>query len=187
MELKSLIERALDNNRAAQRALVDRYANYVHAIALRYAKSPEDAQDIVQDSFIRLFQKLELYRDNVGSFKSWLAKLTVRVALNKYKRFYNQREFSVETWTREPEIEPEIYMSLRMEQLLSVINQLQDGYRQVFNLYCIDGFSHREISTELSIPESTSRAMLSRAKAKLRKILLDRYAYDYKHYSDGSI
>ncbi len=187
MDINDIISRSLKNDRKAQRQLVDQFAKYVYAIALRYARCDDDAQDIVQDTFIRVFDKLGQYNRERGQFKSWISKLTVRVALNKYKRFYNHREVATQEWTKEPEIAPEIYSSLQMEQLLKVINQLPDGYREVFNLFCIDGYSHREISAALEIPESTSRAMLSRAKSKLRKTLVERYAFDYKQYSDGSI
>ncbi len=182
-----MINRSMENDRVAQKALVHQFSGYVHAIALRYAKCSEDAQDIVQDTFIRMFDKLEQYNPALGSFKSWISKVTVRVALNKYKRFFNHREIPVETWTQEPEIQPEIYHALDMTQLLLIIQQLPEGYRAVFNLYCVEGYNHKEISHLLDIPDSTSRAMLSRAKKKLRKILIEKYAFDYKQYSNGSL
>ena len=187
MDVGETIRLALKNNREAQRALVDKYAYYIHAIALRYARNRQDAQDIVQDTFIRIFQNLHQYNHNLGEFKSWIATITVRVALNKYKNFYNSRELPTEEWTKEPEMEPAVYTSLRMEQLLEIISLLPDKYRTIFNLYCIDGYSHKEISRDLGIPEGTSRAILSRAKIKLRKILVEKYAFDYKQYTDGSI
>lgn len=171
MDVKKLIQLSLKNDSQAQKRLFEQFAPYVYTIAMRYARDNADAQDITQEAFILAFNKLHQFKSDHGAFKSWLAKITVRVALHKFRRFYRSNEILTDNHIQQPIIQPEVYSSLSMEEMTIKIQSLPEGYRQIFNLYVIEGYSHREIAKMMHIAESTSRASLTRAKKILRELL----------------
>ena len=170
MDVKKLIKQSLKNDALAQKRLFEQFAPYVFTVAMRYARDVADAQDIAQEAFILAFNKLHQFNSDQGAFKSWIAKITVRVALHKFRKFYRSREILTDNHIKQPIIEPNVYSSLTMEEMTAKIQSLPEGYRQVFNLYVLDGYSHKEIGKMLGVAESTSRASLTRAKKLLREI-----------------
>ncbi len=168
MNEKELIEGAIRRQEKCQRALFDRYAPILMGVCLRYARNEQEAEDILQESFIRIFDKLSLY-DFKGSFEGWLKRLCVNVALKTYqlKRFSHEQS-GYESLPETPD-DPAIYAKLGEEELLKMISALPDGYRIVFNMYAIEGYSHKEIADLLSIQEASSRSQLLKARKLLQK------------------
>lgn len=134
-------------------------------MCLKYAQNYEDAEDVLQDSFILIFDKIKQYK-NKGSFEGWLKRITINVALQKYRQ---RKKLQV---VRNDEVEAEVTVELKQEIeadfLLDLIQRLPDQYRLVFNLYVLDHFSHKEIAEMLQISEGTSKSNLSRARSILK-------------------
>ena len=132
---------------------------------MKYAQNYEDAEDVLQDSFILIFDKIKQYK-NKGSFEGWLKRITINVALQKYRQ---RKKLQV---VRNDEVEAEVTVELKQEIeadfLLDLIQRLPDQYRLVFNLYVLDHFSHKEIAEMLQISEGTSKSNLSRARSILK-------------------
>ena len=172
MQDKELIEGALRGEEAASRALFERYAPLLMGVCQRYCRTQAEAEDALQDAFIRLFEKLPMYGFQ-GSFAGWARRLTVNVALKSYQR----KRFSMEQSGIDnlPEAggAPTAYAELGEQELLRMVQELPDGYRVVFNLYAIEGYSHKEISDKLGIKEASSRSQLLKA----RKVLQRRIAH----------
>ena len=168
MKEKELIEGSLRGEARAQRALFERYAPLLMGVCQRYCRTQAEAEDVLQDTFVRLFNKLPQYGFQ-GSFAGWARRLCVNVALKAYQR----KRFSYEQSGLDnlPETggDPAAYANLGEEELLALIQQLPDGYRLVFNLYAIEGFSHKEIGERLGIQEASSRSQLLKARKMLQQ------------------
>lgn len=170
MKEKELIEGALRGEEAASRALFERYAPMLMGVCQRYCRTQAEAEDALQDSFIRLFEKLPLYGFQ-GSFAGWARRLTVNVALKAYQRKRFQLEQSGLENIPEKGGAPTAYAELGEQELLAMVQALPDGYRLVFNLYAIEGFSHKEIAEQLGIQEASSRSQLLKARKVLQRQL----------------
>ena len=171
---KDWIEACIAGERKAQRELYDRFASKMMGVCYRYASSRADAQDILQDSFIKVFHYLPTYRFD-GSLEGWIRRIVVNTAINFVKQ---QKKFTLEE-DLEPlaEVLPgdsfmrETENDLDTEQLMQCVRQLPDGYRVILNMFAIEGYSHKEIASQLGINESTSRSQYARAKTHLLKQL----------------
>jgi len=126
-----------------------------------------EAEDVLQDAFIKIFRNLEKF-EGKGSFEGWMRRIVVNTALKNYnKSSFKKERIGLEDY-QEASMDPDVISSLYKEELLKVIEELPNGYRVVFNLYVIEGFSHREIAQELKIQESTSRSQLVKARKMLQ-------------------
>ncbi len=137
------------------------------AVCLRYARSREEAEDLLQDAFIKVFDGIGDFQFK-GSLEGWIRKITVNTALRHYKRSSFRPEHNGVEWDIEMAEEPDVYGQLEEEDLMRLIARLPDGYRVVFNLYAIEGYSHKEIADMLGIQESTSRSQLVKARKMLQ-------------------
>ncbi len=154
-----------------ERLLVEKYAAILLTVSRRYARSRMEAEDILQDAFIKVFKNIKKYEEGRGSLEGWMRKIVIRTALRDYLDKYPISE-NIEIIEGTPyTVNASIIEKLEEEYLLSIIAQLPEGYRQVFNLYVIDGYSHKEIAKMLNITEGTSRSQLTRAKGMLKKKL----------------
>ena len=155
----------------AQAELYHRYKAQLFGVCLRYAAGRQEAEDLLQDGFIQIFKDLYQYRPT-GSFPGWLRKVVVNVALQHLRKKKNLfATVELDRIANQHETEEDLFSSFRAKALLKMVQQLPEGYRAVFNLYVIEGYSHKEIAKQLGINESTSKSQLSRAKAMLRKLL----------------
>lgn len=154
-----------------QEALYQQYASRMMAICVRYAYTSFEAEDIFHDAFVKVFQAIEKYRGE-GSFEGWMRHIFVNTAINNYhknkKRFHHS---DVEEAGNVQQFEPDMLDTLSAEELLSLVTQLPDGYKMVFNLYVIEGYTHKEIGEMLGITEGTSKSQLAKAKGLLKKNL----------------
>ena len=138
-------------------------------VCLRYAYNEHEAEDLLQDSFIKAFNKIESYQ-NKGALGGWLRKLTLNTALEQYRKNKNINQ-TIELNEVNNSIEDEAIENLELEDLVKKIQQLPIGFRTVFNLYAVEGFNHREIGEMLNISDGTSKSQYSRARQLLRKMI----------------
>ena len=154
---------------SAQTKVYQIFSDKLFAICLKYSRNYQDAEDILQDSFLTIFKKIDTYK-NKGSFEGWLKRITINTALQKYREKTTLE--IVEEVPDEENQENEQAENLKdaaLDVLLNLIQQLPDKYRLVFNLYVLDNYSHREIAELLNISEGTSKSNLSRARAILKQ------------------
>jgi RNA polymerase sigma-70 factor (ECF subfamily) len=165
-----LINGCIEGNRVMQEELYRRFSPKMYAVCLRYASNTEEAQDILQEGFIKVFKKLESFRGD-GSFEGWIRRIFVNTAIEQFRR---KRYLQPVTEKEENTIEGK-YVSaldgLAEKDILALIQQLSPGYRTVFNMYVIEGYSHKEIGEMLGISEGTSKSQLSRAKVILQEMV----------------
>ena len=163
MSETDIIRGCLRGSAQCQRALYERFAGKMYAVCLRYARTSADAADILQEGFLKVFSKLEQFQFQ-GSFEGWVRRIMINTAL----RTYQKQRFDNETsgYERLPEapVDPDAISSLSEAELLRLITQLPEGYRVVFNLVAIEGYSHAEVAETLGIQESTSRSQLTKAR-----------------------
>jgi len=163
------LEACINGNRKAQKQLYEKYAPRLFGTCLRYAKNTTDAEDILQEGFIKIFKYLNDFR-NEGHFEGWMRKIMVTTALNFYKRkSLLNRNIDLENINPVSVTEPDAISILSKEELLSLIHQLPNGYRIVFNLYSIEGYSHKKIGEMLGISINTSKSQLARARISLQQ------------------
>ena len=158
-----LIRGCLRGEAQYQRQLYERFAGKMYAVCLRYARNPDDAPDILQDGFVRVFEKLGQFRSQ-GSFEGWIRRIMIHTALRAYQRRRFAFEKDMLESAPDPGVGPEALNMLSEAELLDLIARLPDGYRVIFNLVAIEGYSHAEVADALNIQESTSRSQLTKAR-----------------------
>lgn len=165
-----LIQGCLRRERNAQKLLYDTYSSKMYGLCYRYVKDSMEAEDVLVTSFMKVFQKIDQFK-NQGSFEGWIRKIVVNEALTCLRR---KRTMYLETELEQVDYDPNyktLSDHLEEEDLLQLVKELPTGYRIVFNMYAIDGYSHKEIAESLGISENTSKSQLSRARTYLQKIL----------------
>ena len=166
MKLEYLIEGCKQQDRTAQERLYRIYGGKFFSLCLKYSNNYEQAKDNLQDGFIKIFENVGQYKGN-GSFEGWMTRVIINTSLKCYQNrtiFLSIKEEEI----ADPEIVIEIE-DLSIEFLTRIIQELPDRYRLVFNLYVLEGFSHKEIAKVLKISEGTSKSNLSRARMKLKE------------------
>lgn len=173
---KQLIERCIKGERAAQEQLYMSYSRKVKGLCLRYARTVFEAEDILQEAFIKIFKNLKNY-NNSGPFEAWMRRIVLNTAIDSYKsNLFLENQVNIDD-TNELDLKPTVIGdNLTEQELLMVIGKLPDGYRMVFNLYAIEGYSHKEIAEMLNISEGTSKSQLSKARNYLKTLLVQ---YNY--------
>lgn len=167
---QELISRCKEGKSDAQRMLYDKYSGLVYSICYRYAKNKEDARDLLQEAFISVFKHLENFKGD-GSFEGWIRRIAVNGAINFYRQTVRRTDTGDMEYAPELGQYAEVMDNLGAEDLMKIINRLPDGYRVVFNLFAIEGYSHKEIGEQLDITESSSRSQLTRARQMLMTIV----------------
>jgi RNA polymerase sigma factor (sigma-70 family) len=167
---EELISGCLKGSEACHTALYHRYSSRLYAVCLRYARNKSDAPDILQDGFVKIFKSLSQYTGN-GSFEGWMRRVMVNTALRHYQRQRYQFEHNGYEVMPESSIDATVIDGLSAEDLMIIIDKLPPGYKDVFNLVAIDGFSHKEAADLLEIGESSSRSQLTKARIYLCNLL----------------
>lgn len=170
-----IIEGCRKGDRRAQKELYDSLAPKMYAVCLRYMGDSESAKDILQDGFVTLFTKIDSYSAE-GSFEGWARKIFVNTALMSLRKHNVLRDSEdVEAaWNISSEdVSP--LESISQRELLELVSQLPPGFRTVFNMYIVEGYSHKEIAEILGVSEATSRSQLQRARAVLQGKIKDRH------------
>lgn len=165
-----LIEGCLKGYRRMQYELYQRYAPKMYGVCLRYAANAEEAQDILQEGFIKVYRKMESYRGD-GSFEGWIRRIFVNTAIEHFrKKTYLQPITEQEETTIEGKY-LSVMDNLAEKDIIQLVQQLSPGYRTVFNMYVVEGYTHKQIADTLGISEGTSKSQLSRAKLILQELV----------------
>jgi RNA polymerase sigma factor (sigma-70 family) len=169
---EELIKSCLRGDRISQQQLFDLYSSKMYALCYRYVRHAMEAEDIMVTGFTKVFNRIGQFKGE-GSFEGWIRRIMVNEALTclrKSRAMYLETE--LEQADREPDYD-KLSDHLEAEDLMKMIQELPAGYRLVFNMYTIDGYSHKEIAEQLGISENTSKSQLSRARVYLQKMLLE--------------
>ncbi len=172
--LPDIINGCLEGNSKAQEQLYQRFAGKMFAVCLQYSGDYEQAKDVLQEGFIRVFSNLHQFH-KIGSFEGWIRRIMINTALEKYRDKYYLNRVENQEEDLEVGVNDEVFEDLSAQDLLRMIRELSPKYRMVFNLYAIEGYSHKEISALLNISEGTSKSNLSRARAILQGKLKNYY------------
>lgn len=173
---EQIILGCIKNNRKAQKDLFDKYSSMLLALCSRYARNKSEAEDILQEGFVKIFMNIKQYSQK-GSFEGWLKRIMINTAISSYHqniKHYNHQPFddieNINYYDEDDEIIDDEYS---LDELLKLINELPDGYRLVFNMHVIEGYKHKEIAEMLNIDLGTSKSQFSRARTYLQKKLIE--------------
>ncbi len=176
-----LIKQALKGRQSAYRELYELHKHNLFVVCLRYAKDRSIAQDYLQEAFINIFRKLEQFDELKGAFEAWAKRVTINVCLADIRK---NTLYAVNI-TKAEDVESEdvsVLSNISLQEMLALIQQLPFGYKTVFNMYVIDGYSHKEIAEELDISISTSKSQLMKARKLLqKKIVASSQFYNQEH------
>lgn len=173
MDEAELVRRCVRRDRMAQKALYDTFSPKMYPLCCRYVKDSTDAEDVLVTAFTLILDKIEQFRGE-GSLEGWIKRVVINESLN-----FLRKKKSMLPGADLEEVDVHLYAQhfhdhLVTEDLLKMVGELPPGYRTVFNMYAIDGFSHQEIAEKLNISENTSKSQLSRARTYLQKLLVQR-------------
>lgn len=182
-ELQKIVDGCIKGKRKYQKQLFELYYGKMMAVCMRYARDKDEAQDMVQNGYIKIFKKLDVYNFE-GSLEGWIRRIMVNTAIDKIRK--NKRDpFSLEDDHRVQNIEEDVPFlddeeeeetKIKAEVAIKAISNLSPAYRTVFNMYVIEGFTHKEIADYLGISEGTSKSNLAKAKQKLKAELSTKFA-----------
>ena len=186
-ELELHIRGCALNNRESQKKLYSSFYGYAMSICHRYTNHEEDATEILNDGFLKVF--VEIYRfkpaytDTINSFKGWIRKIMIYTAIDHFRKNMKHRMTTElnETYMHLPGVDEDALSKISHEEIISAIKFLTPGYRTVLNLFIIEGFSHEEIAKELGISVGTSKSNLAKARKQLQKILLQHNEITHKN------
>ncbi len=181
--LRDIIEGCKRGKRAAQKALFEEFYGKMLAVCMRYTKDKDRAQEVVQEGFIKVFDKLDEF-DFTGAFGGWVRRIMVNTSIDAIRKvqrsaFVTDEEFILESGgLYEDDDDGDDYLTkLKAKEAMEAIQQLSPAYQAVFNLYVIENYSHQEIAEILDISEGTSKSNLAKAKINLRKILIEKFKH----------
>lgn len=178
-----LIKGCIAGDRRMQEELYRRFASKMYAVCLRYANNADDAQDLLQEGFIKVYRNLHRFRAE-GSFEGWIRRVFVNTSIEHFRK--KSTKMSMVTDKEESTIEDSDITALHKlaeKDIINIIQELSPGYRTVFNLYVVEGYSHKEIGDLLGISEGTSKSQLARAKGVLQKKISQYLSDTQKSYS----
>ncbi len=165
-----LIQGCKNKDRESQRLLYQHYYSYALSICVRYSRSKAEAKEVVNDGFMKAFNKMDQYNQE-SPFKGWLRKIMINASIDQYrKELKHQRNSPIEFANTSP-VEPVVTSDLFHEELIGLVQLLSPSYRAVFNLHVIDGYTHKEIGKMLNISSGTSKSNLLKARENLRTML----------------
>lgn len=165
-----LIQGCIRGNRQMQELLYQKYSSKMYGVCLRYSGNVEDANDLLQEGFIKIFKNLTKFRGE-GSFEGWIRRIFVNTSIEHFRKkikLYNVSEVQENTIEDD---DLNILDTLAEKDIISLVSELSPGYKAVFNMHVIEGYSHKEIADVLGITEGTSKSQLARAKGVLKKSL----------------
>jgi RNA polymerase sigma-70 factor (ECF subfamily) len=173
-EIKSIIEGCVRGDKRAQDTLYKKYASLLYGICLRYAKNRMEAEDVLQEVFVKIYNNIHSYHHD-GRFEGWLRRIAVNTSITQYrKNLKHAYQEDVDDLVRSKNDPMEVEnLEFTAEEMMLCINKLPAGYKTVFNLYVIEGFMHKEIADMLEIDVNTSKSQLSRAKTYLQRELAE--------------
>ncbi len=181
-ELSQLIIDCAAGKSMAQGRLYQLFAPKMYGVCLRYSRDATEAEDNLQDGFIKVFEKIDTFRHE-GSFEGWIRRIMVNVSLEKYRKHNLLQTVDDISSYELPDLKDEIISEISANDLMKLIRELPPRYRMVFNLYVFEGMNHREIAEEMRISEGTSKSNLARARIILKKQILRHFQQTENNYS----
>lgn len=175
-ELKEIIEGCVKKNSVCQKRVYDAYYQKMMSVSLRYSNGYDNAMDILQDAFIKVFTNISKFQGN-GSFEGWIRRIVVNTAIDFHRKTKSEATYADSDYVErfdeadeEVDVEKDIYL-LDVNDILKEVQNLSPAYKTVFNLYAFEGYSHKQIADELGINEGTSKSNYAKAKRNLKKAL----------------
>jgi RNA polymerase sigma factor (sigma-70 family) len=177
--IEELLKKCKAGERKGQELLYKQFASKMMGVCLRYAIDRMEAEDMLQNGFIRVFQKINDYRGE-GSFEGWVRRIMVHSSIEYYRKHHKMMQLvDVDDVGEEQSVNPVAVANLDAKDLMLLIQKLSPGYRMVFNLYAIEGYSHKEIAGIMGITEGASKSQLSRARTILKEQIVNREGNKY--------
>lgn len=174
MKIEQIIKGCKKGDRKCQKALYDCYAGMLMNVSRRYTNDMYEAQDALQNAFIKIFTKLDMYDANKpGSFEGWMSRIVINETIQLHRKKKGVIFSEIETTMYSIGKESGVVEDLEAEEILKLLDKLPEGYRLVFTLFVVEEYNHKEIAEMLGITESTSRSQLVRARKGLQKLLID--------------
>ena len=170
-KLNELLVQCIENQPKAQKQLFDILAPKMFSVCLRYAKDEDEAKDILQESFIKIFNNLTKF-EHKGSFEGWVKRIFINTSIEFYRKNKRQNFIDNIDSIAEQSIDSQTLSMLKAADLMKLVNCLPTGYRTVFNLYVVEGYTHQEISKMLNISDNTSKSQLYKARLHLQELVL---------------
>lgn len=167
-EIAALARACKGRDAIAQQRVFKKYYGLMLAVCIRYAPNREEARDMLQDGFVKIFEKIDQY-DESYSFVAWMKRIMINTAIDQYRKNMRTPTSDDETVLLNESVDEDAIASLGYQEILKLIQLLPKGYRTVFNLYVIEGYSHKEIADKLGVAEGTSKSQLNKAKKILQK------------------
>jgi RNA polymerase sigma factor (sigma-70 family) len=167
---RDLIKGCIDGDRRLQKELYLQHSPKMYSVCLRYCNNTNDAQDVLQDGFVKVFKNLERFRGD-GSFEGWMRRIFVNTAIEFFRKKTNMNLISETVENTFEDNDWTAFDRLGEKDILAMVRDLSPGYRTVFNMYVVEGFSHKEIAETLGINEGTSKSQLARARLILQKAI----------------
>lgn len=170
---KSIIIAAAEGDKKAFRTIFDFFVPKMRPVALRYARTDFEAEDILQEAFVKIYHKLNTFKFE-GSFEGWIKRIVVNTALNHYEKYQKDYKLDNIDTLDEEELgteEAKDIDEVKPSELLNIVQNLPDGYRLVMNLYVLEDYSHKEIAQMLGISEGSARSQYSKARRHIKKVL----------------
>ncbi|MDP9048082.1 MAG: sigma-70 family RNA polymerase sigma factor [Bacteroidota bacterium] len=170
--IDDMVKRCKATERKAQESLYKHFAAKMLGVCMRFATDRMEAEDMLQNGFIKVFQKINDYRGE-GSFEGWIRRIMVHSAIEYYRKYHKMMQLAdIENESNDFSVDPLVTANLAAKDLMILIQRLSPGYRIVFNLYAIEGYSHKEIAAIAGITEGASKSQLSRARSVLKQQIL---------------
>lgn len=177
-----IVEGCLAGKKYYQDLLYHKYASKMFGVCFRYSQDKYKAEDILQESFIKVFQSLDRFRKE-GSLEGWIRRIVVNTSLEEHRKNVHMYPVSDFEEAVLEYSEEEVLSGIAADELMSMLDQLSPGYRTIFNLYAIEGYSHKEIAEMLGISEGTSKSQLARARMLLKEMIVLRMAEGNEQYA----
>ena len=176
-----ILRKCRKGNKAAQKELFKLLYPYGMSICLRYTQNQSEAKEVLNDGYLKIFAKLGQLRPE-GSFKAWARRIFVNTAIDHYRKYQRYQHTLEITQVHTEFVKPDAIDQLAAEDLLKMINELSPAYRLIFNLYAIEGYSHKEIAESLNISVGTSKSNLFKARMKLKKMIEEVAIKNHTYY-----
>ncbi len=177
--LQEWIIAAQKGKTAAQKMIYSRFYGYGMSISIRYAQNEAEAEEILNDTYIKVFKNLDKYSPNL-SFKAWFRRILINTSIDYHRKYQKYHHTLGITHAQGVSIETDAISEMSAQEILILVQDLAPSYRMVFNLYVIEGYKHKEIGEKLGITEATSRATLATARHKLQKSILKTQQFNQK-------
>ncbi len=179
---QDMIQGCIKGNLSSQKQLYEQYAGKMLAVCMRYARDRSEAEDMLQEAFLKVFQNIGKFKFE-GSFEGWIRRIMVFSAINYYKQRSRKFKEDLDQQHIDVAYNEEIIDRISAKEIMELVQQMPEGYKIIFNLFAIEGFSHKEISEELGIAIGTSKSQYARAKQYMQNLLAK---HDHFKYRDNS-